>query len=174
MAHRKLTPARLLDTCESLLSSGAVTLAFLDCNKKYDAFCETEYDPDGTPSSCAITVDPSRVGYLPGILHELLHAILLPVTKTMNTTMEEYIVRTLEERLWQKHFTPARVMKWRKLARNLLTQGALDVASSQGTRASRGAKGARTQSRLGTSRRVERHRRACHVNGWSARPESTS
>ena len=67
-------------------------------------------------------VDPSRAGVLPATLHELLHLALHDSLLSFGLSLDETIVRRLEEKLWQRHFKPDRVKRWRRLIRKAQKQ----------------------------------------------------
>jgi len=133
----KLTPQRIINACEALLSSPATTITFVALDAHVDASVEAEGDKhfDGTfrPRSAAICIDPSRVGYIPAALHEALHIVLRPLLRPLSDTVEEYIVRALEEKLWQKHFNKKRLTSWRRIIRERL-KGTTYVLPSRPTR----------------------------------------
>lgn len=107
----------LLRACEGILTDPTTTLRLRTVSDPAIS-AHVSY---GTTSAVSITIDPAKGGLIEGALHETLHVVLsrsrsLP----FNSSLEEIIIRALEDHLWKRTFRKEDVSRWRRLINSRL------------------------------------------------------
>ena len=68
---------------------------YVELDKDIDAY--TEWPP---VNRIQIYIDPSRIGVIQGVIHELLHVTLNKELSPLGTQLEELAVKKYTEKLW--------------------------------------------------------------------------
>jgi hypothetical protein len=114
----------LLRACEDLIKRDDFTVRLRTIDPKYStAHVEYGWGEDSGIHDISVTLDPSQGGLIESLLHECLHVVLADLMHgNFNSTLEERIIRTLEEDLWKKAMKSPDVARWRSLLNKKLEE----------------------------------------------------
>lgn len=112
----RITPAVLLRRCEEILESQACVVTFKPIPGGELARAVSTYTTIRDRVQWVhVVVDLGRMGYLEGVLHELIHVVLCKYFERFSPGLEEAMVAGLTELLEDKFFGHKRGRKWRTL-----------------------------------------------------------
>lgn len=112
----RITPVILLRRCEEILASPSVVVTFRPIPPAQQANAISTYTiVRDRVQWVHVVVDLGRFGYLPGVLHELIHVVLSRYLERFSPAIEEAMVASLTQLLDDKFFGDKRTAKWRGL-----------------------------------------------------------
>lgn len=112
----RITPATVLRRCEEVLESPSVVVTFKPIPGGELARAISTYTTVRNKVQWVhVVVDLGRMGYLEGVLHELIHVVLSQYFERFSPGLEEAMVAGLTELLEDKFFGTKRGKKWRAL-----------------------------------------------------------
>lgn len=112
----------LLAACEAVLQRDDVRLVRGKATTdNVTAHFDADVREDGAICNIVITVDPDQGGLIECVLHELLHIVLdQTINASFNSTLEERMIKALEQELFVKTINKGHLRRWRKLVNEKL------------------------------------------------------